>query len=71
MNTTALQDKSLGKLIKEESEITVSSGNIIVIINAEKVIDWVAGEFSPEEVFSDTNLARWANNNGYVLEEEQ
>jgi hypothetical protein len=36
----------------------------------EKAIEWIKGKYSPEDVFDESQLATWATENGYVLEEE-
>lgn len=33
-------------------------------------IDWIANSLSPEEVFRNEELKTWAEDNGYVLEED-
>ena len=34
------------------------------------VLDWVAQNFGPDDVFGDLDLSTWAKENGYILEEE-
>jgi len=34
-------------------------------------MEWLVSYFSPEEIFEESELADWALNNGYVLEDEQ
>ena len=37
--------------------------------SGDDVLAWVAGEFYPEDVFSEEDLERWADENGYVQEQ--
>ena len=36
----------------------------------QSAIDWIQGKLDPEDVFTEEQLARWANDNGYVKDGE-
>lgn len=36
----------------------------------ESVLDWVRDNYTPDEVFDEDVLMEWAEENGYVLEED-
>ncbi len=36
----------------------------------EDVIDWIKDNLNPEDVFEENVLSVWAEDNGYILEEE-
>ena len=57
--TSPQQDRSFLKLLLEEIDVPEASFTV----------EWVASEFAPGEVFDEAELAYWAENNGYVLEE--
>ena len=57
--TTPIQDRQFFALLVEQLELD----------DATFVLQWVAEEFEPEAVFSEADLAYWAEQNGYVLEE--
>lgn len=37
----------------------------------EYTVDWIKANLSPEEVFDESDLAEWAVNNGYKLEDDE
>ena len=37
----------------------------------ENAISWIADNMEPENVFSDTQLAAWAEANGFIQEDKQ
>ena len=37
----------------------------------ENAIRWIADNMEPEDVFSDTQLAAWAEANGFIQEDKQ
>jgi hypothetical protein len=41
---------------------------IISITLLDNAIDWISSNLSPEDVFSDSDLEMWAENNGYKRE---
>ncbi len=36
----------------------------------EEAIEWIAKNLSPEDVFGEDKLDRWAGDNGYVIPED-
>ena len=36
----------------------------------ETAIEWIRKNMEPEDVFSETDLQSWAENNGYVIDEQ-
>lgn len=43
------------------------SNVIDVLVNdAEWILEWVGGEWNPEDVFDDNRLGVWAEENGYT-----
>lgn len=58
-STSIAQDKSLAVLIQDSATIAID-------MDATSVLEWVAGNFEPDEVFDDEALARWAAGKGYV-----
>lgn len=36
----------------------------------ESCIDWIKDNLSPEDVFSDDDLEKWAKDKGYILPED-
>ncbi len=60
VGTTPQQDRSfLELLVKEDiNDVPLSF-----------VVEWVASEFEPQEVFSEAELSYWAETHGYILEE--
>lgn len=57
--TSPQQDRSFLELLVKEIDIN----------DASFVIEWVASEFAPEQVYDQGVLEYWAETNGYVLEE--
>lgn len=57
--TTPQQDRKFSELLAE----------VIYVNDASFIIEWVASEFAPEDVFTQSRLEDWAEQNGYVLEE--
>lgn len=62
-STSVAQDKSLAGLIQDDATITIE-------MDATKVLEWVADNFEPDEVFDDDKLAKWAADN-YDCEPEE
>ena len=58
--TTARQDKEFLDLIL---------GDLFRGFDAVVVLEWVAHNFSPEDVFDETDLNDWAERNNYVKKE--
>jgi hypothetical protein len=57
--TSSQEDKDFGELLKESVDF---SG-----MDASWVLEWVADNFAPEEVFEDSVLEAWAEDNGYDI----
>ena len=57
-------DKHIGKKFVEEL-FTVSDDVIY------DVVSFIKRNLSPEDVFDNSDLADWAESNGYVLEKDQ
>lgn len=57
MGTTASQDSEFLR--------DVISGTLL-----EDAISWIAGNMNPEDVFSDSQLRQWADENGLVESDE-
>ncbi len=62
MTTTHKQDMELSGLVFEK----VFENMKPPLLNAEFVVEWVADNLSPGEVFSDTDLRDWALKNGFT-----
>ncbi len=60
VTTTPQQDRDFLELLVKEIDIN----------DASFVLEWVAGQFAPEEVYDEWSLKHWAETNGYVLEEQ-
>ena len=58
MATTTQQDNAFATSILEPSKLL------------ESAIDWIQDHLSPEDVFPEKDLKKWADENGYVEEEE-
>lgn len=65
-STTKLQDAGLVKLLLKEMTIDLDAS-----FDASLVVDWVADNFAPEEVYGEAALKHWAWDNGFVEEEEE
>lgn len=59
MRTTSREDGEFESLIKERIDLG----------DASWVLDWIAENFEPEDVYSRDNLANWAIENGFIEEE--
>lgn len=67
--TTGVQDRELAKLLEENLQFTLSAREIGVDDNDMSfIVDWVASEMSPEDVFDDGVLRDWAFRHGFVEE---
>lgn len=53
---TQNQDKDFARNVLESDSVL------------DKAIDWISSNLDPEEVFSDGDLATWANKNGFEKE---
>lgn len=62
MTTSHMQDFQLSQLVFEK----VIENLKAPLLNADFVVEWVADNLSPGEVFSDTDLRDWALRNGFV-----
>jgi light-regulated signal transduction histidine kinase (bacteriophytochrome) len=60
--TTTNQDAALRTLINEQDCLTAQVNDRT---DMQFVIDWIAENMEPDEVFSDDELAEWAEDNGY------
>ncbi len=61
---TGSQDKSFAERMQDHAEITMSNATL------DEAIDWIANELSPDDVFPDDKLEKWAESNGYTKEQE-
>lgn len=64
MTTTHKQDTELSSLVWNE----VIENLKAPLLNADFVLDWVRDNFSPGEVFPESELQTWALNNGFMEE---
>lgn len=62
--STGKQDKAFEELIKSHLDITISVGNAALDESA----DFIASNFSPEDIFSAKDLEDWAERNGWTKE---
>lgn len=53
-------------IVKQEREFV----NLLMEDALEKAMEWIGKHKSPEDVFSEQDLTRWAEENGFVREEE-
>jgi hypothetical protein len=62
-----LEDWMMMTTTRQESEFVrdVVSGTLL-----EDAISWIAGNMDPEDVFSDSQLRQWADENGLVESDE-
>lgn len=60
------QDQSFRDTVKEDvtAEIIVSTSIL------DTAISWISKNLNPQEVFDENELAEWATNNGYKLQDE-
>ncbi len=65
MITTHKQDMELSELVFGK----VFENMKPPLLNADFVVEWVADNFSPSEVFPDRELRDWAFANGFTEEE--
>ena len=56
----------MGTTVKQDNEFLNS---VLPLSLLESAIDWIAGNMSPEDVFSADDLTDWAERNGYAAEE--
>jgi len=71
-NTSAGEDYALTELFvnqldAEQVGVAVKDS---IDITGDTILDWIAGQFSPEEVFDESDLENWASQNGFVKERE-
>ena len=57
--TTLTEDQAFGELLKEQVDLSF-------VMDAGVVIDWVRDNFAPEDVYEVSDLADWAEGNGFV-----
>ena len=62
-NTTESQDKALQAIIAKNGTFSV------VTLDGSRILEWVASEFLPDEVFSESALHEWAKQAGFVKTE--
>jgi len=63
MVTSSKQDKAFAETMAATiTKILTTEDGILL----EDALDWIAKELSPEEVFSETQLAAWAERHGLV-----
>jgi len=55
--TTGEQDREFIKMLGEN-----------ISVDASYVLDWVADNFAPEEIFDEETLRQWALDSGFVEE---
>ena len=67
VNTTSEQDKDFGRNLW--ASIQDGLADIFEYEDASWVVDWVASNLEPQDVFEVSELEQWAENNGFVLEE--
>lgn len=60
--TTSKQDVAICDVINDNLSVEVHG-------DATSIIEWVADNMEPDEVFSDYKLQQWALNNGYRKED--
>lgn len=60
--TTVAQDKDLAILLQDQAEISID-------IDATYLLEWVRDNFTPDQVFDDDKLERWAEDNDYFKED--
>jgi hypothetical protein len=58
------QDQEFALLMSEQAEasITLNSSSL------DYATDWIGRNLEPDDIFSATQLERWAESNGYVKE---
>lgn len=44
---------------------------LIPALLLELAIDWITGTFSPEDIYEDSVLEKWAEENGYEKKEQE
>lgn len=57
------QDKSFSEEMNGSVETTISHSAL------DNAIEWISGNLSPDDVFSEKQLKEWAENNGYAEKE--
>lgn len=62
-STSIAQDKSLAVLIQDSATIAID-------MDATSVLEWVADNFEPDEVFDDDKLVQWAEDSGYIKDND-
>jgi len=58
--TTGPEDKSCAEMLISSLDLQ---------IDATLVLEWVAGNFDPEDVFDEDQLSSWAEDNGFEKSE--
>lgn len=64
--TTTAQDRGFGERVWGVIENLL--GDALENEDASWVVEWVASNFEPQDVFEVSELDAWAESNGYVLE---
>lgn len=54
--------------VSQDREFIQSVINTDLLENA---IDWIAKNLNPQDVFSDSDLESWAEDNGYIKDESK
>ena len=60
------QDKLFGAITANDA---LNSIKALLGIDSSWVLEWVVETFTPDDVFDDSDLSKWAENNGYTLSE--
>lgn len=66
MATSHGQDKDFADKLWHEIAYTLEKA--LQGVDASWVVEWVASNFEPQDVFEVSELDKWAESNGYVLE---
>lgn len=57
--TTSIQDRKFNEMLMEHLRQDSS---------LEQCVEWIRNNMNPEDVFSDKDLAQWAEEIGYVID---
>ena len=68
--TTQRQDKDFQEQLFDaiSDQDILSAVRDLLNVNSSWVLDWVAENFNPDDVFTDDDLERWAKEHGYTHE---
>jgi len=66
--TTGRQDKSIVDFLSGFLMYSVTAYREIIVEcgDTQPLLDYIGGEFNPEDVFSENSLRDWAFRNGFV-----